>query len=247
MFRNHFLTIIVLMLTICTVNAKAQQPYPTIHPYALIFSTEDNEEKQLLPGGNEGEQFSAPVTVKLFAAPEDTEGYTASYEWRFFAGGGNPNAPMFKREGEEWSETITTTGSINVVLYAYFRDAQGNIVYEYGEGSDPISFIVKTSKLEFPNAFSPNGDGINDVYKAKEGYQSIIEFRARIYNRWGQKLYEWTDPAGGWDGRYNGSDVKQGVYYVLVEAKGADGMVYNIRRDVNLLRGYTEKENGIGN
>lgn len=91
-----------------------------------------------------------------------------------------------------------------------------------------------------PNAFSPNGDGINDIYKAKEGYQSIVEFHAYIFNRWGQKLYEWTDPAGGWDGKYKGKDVAQGVYYCLVKANGADGRKYDIKTDVNLLRGYTE-------
>ena len=96
-----------------------------------------------------------------------------------------------------------------------------------------------------PNAFSPNGDGINDIYKAKDGYQSIVEFKACIFNRWGQKIYEWNDPAGGWDGKHNGKDVKQGVYFVLVKAKGADGRKYEIKRDVNLLRGFTEGQNNI--
>ena len=95
-----------------------------------------------------------------------------------------------------------------------------------------------------PNAFSPNGDGINDVYRAKSSYQSIVEFKATIFNRWGQKLYEWSDPAGGWDGKYKGRDVAQGVYFVMVKAKGADGRQFNIKSDVNLLRGYTESTAG---
>lgn len=102
------------------------------------------------------------------------------------------------------------------------------------------STVVLTSTLIMPNAFSPNNDKINDVYKVKS-YQNIVEFHAYIFNRWGQKLYEWTDPADGWDGTYHGKDVKDGVYFVLVKAKGADGRTYNIRRDVNLLRGYTER------
>ena len=53
---------------------------------------------------------------------------------------------------------------------------------------------TKTSVLLMPNAFSPNGDGINDIYKPKDGYRNIEEFHAYIYNRWGQKLYECTDP-----------------------------------------------------
>ena len=96
------------------------------------------------------------------------------------------------------------------------------------------------SKLTFPNAFSPNGDDKNPTFKPKE-CQSIVEFHAYIFNRWGQKLYEWTDPnAEGWDGTYNGKEVKEGTYFIFVKAKGADGREYNIRKDVNLLRGITE-------
>ena len=98
---------------------------------------------------------------------------------------------------------------------------------------------VLTSILVMPNTFTPNNDQINDVYKVKS-YQNIVEFRAYIFNRWGQKLFEWTNIDDGWDGKYRGNDVKQGTYFVLVKAKGADGQTYNIRKDVNLLRGYTE-------
>ena len=98
---------------------------------------------------------------------------------------------------------------------------------------------VLTSILVMPNTFTPNNDQINDVYNVKS-YQNIVEFHAYIFNRWGQKLYEWTNLEGGWDGTYRGNDVKQGTYFVLVKAKGADGQTYNIRKDVNLLRGYTE-------
>ena len=101
------------------------------------------------------------------------------------------------------------------------------------------STTVLTSTLVVPNAFSPNHDQINDVFKVKS-FQNIVEFHAYIFNRWGQKLYEWTNIDGGWDGTYRGNDVKQGTYFVLVKAKGADGETYNIRKDVNLLRGYIE-------
>ena len=48
------------------------------------------------------------------------------------------------------------------------------------------------------------------------------------------------------DGKNKGKDEAQVVYYVLVKAKGADGKTYNIKRDVNLLRGYTEGTNTGG-
>ena len=100
--------------------------------------------------------------------------------------------------------------------------------------------VVLTSILTFPNGFSPNGDEFNPTFKPKE-YKNIVEFHAYIFNRWGQKLYEWDDvSAEGWDGTYRGRPVKQGTYFVLVKAKGADGHKFTIRKDVNLLRGFTE-------
>ncbi len=104
--------------------------------------------------------------------------------------------------------------------------------------STGINITISESHLEMPNAFSPNGDNINDIYRAKTGYKSIVEFHAYIFNRHGQKIYEWTDITGGWDGTRNGSPVKDGVYFVYVKARGADGVEYNIRRDVNLIRDF---------
>lgn len=102
------------------------------------------------------------------------------------------------------------------------------------------SDTLAISQLVFPNAFSPNGDGINDKFMAKT-HQNLTEFHAYIFNRWGQKLYEWTDPDEGWDGTTGGNPVKDGVYFVLIKAKGIDGKVYNIRKDVNLLRGHRDE------
>ena len=133
------------------------------------------------------------------------------------------------------------------MCYATFTNGTDSIVYgeEYWATElTPFTCSIASSKLEMPNAFSPNGDGINDVYQAKTGWQSIVEFHAVIFNRWGQKLFEWDNPAGGWDGTHNGKPVKDGVYYCLVKARGADGIRYNIKRDVNLLRGYKETAGG---
>lgn len=120
-----------------------------------------------------------------------------------------------------------------IALSAHAQDVASN------DSVASDSTVVLNSTLVMPNAFSPNDDQINDVYKVKS-YQNIVEFRAYIFNRWGQKLFEWTNIDDGWDGKYRGNDVKQGTYFVLVKAKGADGQTYNIRKDVNLLRGYTE-------
>ena len=173
----------------------------------------------------------APLSVSFRANPMDMEGLEPTYEWHFRMEGESKD--MMVRYEENTDYTFTQAGKTYITLYANLGNEE--VV------SSQICVTISESKLTMPNAFSPNGDGHNDIYKAKE-YQSIVEFHAYIFNRWGQKLFEWTNLADGWDGTHNGSPVKDGVYFVVVKARGADGIVYDIRKDVNLLRGYTQSE-----
>lgn len=227
----------LLLLVLCTTLQAYADEVPTIDPQAT-FTTDEGEETGTSYSG------SAPLTVVFHANAENVGMYTPHYEWRFTKEG--ETQPYLVRYEEETEYTFTEAGSHRIVLYATFINGNHTVAYtkDYWQDAQPITIQISESKLEMPNAFSPNGDGINDIYRAKNNYQSIVEFDAYIFNRWGQKIYEWHDPAGGWDGKFNGKDVKQGVYFVLVKAKGADGRKYNIKKDVNLLRGYTES-NGV--
>ena len=227
----------LLLLVLCTTLQAYADEVPTIDPQAT-FTTDEGEETGTSYSG------SAPLTVVFHANAENVGMYTPHYEWRFAKEG--ETQPYLVRYEEETEYTFTEAGSHRIVLYATFINGNDTVAYtkDYWQDAQPITIQISESKLEMPNAFSPNGDGINDIYRAKNNYQSIVEFDAYIFNRWGQKIYEWHDPAGGWDGKFNGKDVKQGVYFVLVKAKGADGRKYNIKKDVNLLRGYTES-NGV--
>lgn len=224
----------IALIKLVTATANTQDEIPTISPTATYVTEEGEEESTDLSG-------NAPLLGRFRANPQNVGEYSAIYEWRFTIEG--ESEPYLTRYEEDTEYTFNKAGTHNIVVYATFIHGNDTIAYskEYWDEIGPMRVTISESKLEMPNAFSPNGDGINDIYKAKDGYQSIIEFHAYIFNRWGQKLYEWDDPAGGWDGKYNGKDVKQGVYFVLVKAKGADGRTFNIRRDVNLLRGYTEE------
>ncbi len=62
-----------------------------------------------------------------------------------------------------------------------------------------------------PNSFTPNGDGLNDVFKA-EAETEVKDFSFYIYNRWGQLVFESKNINIGWDGRFNGEAAQQGVY-----------------------------------
>lgn len=225
---------VATLITAINIKADTYDEIPTISPTATYVTDEGEEENSNMSG-------NAPLVGRFQANPQNVGEYSANYEWRFTIDG--ESTPYLTRYEENTEYTFTKAGTHNIVVYATFINGNDTIAYtqEYWDEIGPMRVTISESKLEMPNAFSPNGDGINDIYKAKDGYQSIIEFHAYIFNRWGQKLYEWDDPAGGWDGKYNGKDVKQGVYFVLVKAKGADGRTFNIRRDVNLLHGYTEE------
>ena len=109
----------------------------------------------------------------------------------------------------------------------------------YGEdivtGDDYYTIMVSESQLECPNIFSPGSTPeVNDVWKVS--YKSLVEFHCWIFNRWGNLVYEYTDPAGGWDGTYRGQLVDTGVYYYVVTAVGSDGVKYKRRGDINILK-----------
>lgn len=229
--------ILSVLFVILWTRAAAQSVY--IEPTAT-YTNDDGTEETI--GSGESYSGSAPLKVRFEANPVGDEDWNANYEWHFYMEN-NESSPYLIRYEQDTEYTFTTAGVHCIVCYATFTKDDETVEYteEYWLlEQTPINITISESYLEMPNAFSPNGDGINDIYKAKSGYQSLVEFKATIFNRWGTKLYEWTDPAGGWDGKYRGKDVAQGVYFVLVKAKGADGKEFSIKRDVNLLRGYTE-------
>ena len=70
-----------------------------------------------------------------------------------------------------------------------------------------------------PNSFTPNGDGINDVFKPSGEAIDITNYSMTIYNRWGKVVFKTNDINAGWDGKYNGEKVPTGVYAWKITAK----------------------------
>jgi len=88
---------------------------------------------------------------------------------------------------------------------------------------------------EMFNAFSPNGDGINDSFSFEENY-AISEFSVKIFNRWGSLVYSWTDPNFEWNGLgFDGDNLTEGVYYYYMNATGEDGKLYEKKGSISLF------------
>ena len=133
------------------------------------------------------EPQSAPLAGHFTSNVEDLGDYTVRYEWRVYREG-QENTPIIDRFDENLEYTFTESGTFYVQFYATFVHGNDTIVFPEEGTAEPFVVSISESVLEMPNAFSPNGDGYNDIYKVKEGYQSIVSFKAVIFNRWGQKF-----------------------------------------------------------
>lgn len=94
-----------------------------------------------------------------------------------------------------------------------------------------VEILVKEeSTLYMPNSFTPNGDGLNDEYCVLS--YNLLSFDLKIYNRWGQLLFQTNDPTKCWDGGRAVPD----VYVFIFSAKGNDGTQYSRSGHINLIR-----------
>lgn len=217
--------LLLVWLLVAVTPVRSQTASPT-----MTYVTADGQEEAA-----DSYDGSAPLKASFKANPENVGDYTPLYEWRFTRE--NESSPFLVRYDEDTDYEFAQTGSFQIELRISFVQGNDTILYEMDQ---PFAVNISESKLEVPNAFTPNGDGVNDVFRVKEGYQSIVEFKAMVFDRWGKKLYEWTDIDGGWDGRANGHTVPDGGYYLNLQARGADGKKYNIKKVINVLHAYTE-------
>jgi len=75
--------------------------------------------------------------------------------------------------------------------------------------------VEKPYALYSPNAFSPDEDGINDLFKISG--QGIVDFQIEIYNRWGQMVYKSSNLSKGWDGTFKGKNLPTGTYVYKIK------------------------------
>jgi gliding motility-associated-like protein len=101
--------------------------------------------------------------------------------------------------------------------------------------NDSITVFVNfNAAVGVPNVFSPNGDGQNDVLSVLG--QGIARMEFRIYNRYGQMVFETTEQSLGWDGTQNGRDLNPGTFVWVLDVRFAEGNQERFTGDVTLVR-----------
>jgi gliding motility-associated-like protein len=98
--------------------------------------------------------------------------------------------------------------------------------------------VNKDCYIDIPNAFTPNGDGINDYFFPRQLLsRSVTRFEMSIYNKWGQVVFQTKEINGrGWDGRFNGAAQPQGVYIYLIAATIDGRLEEQYQGNVTLIR-----------
>ena len=143
---------------------------------------------------------------------------TPSFNWNF----GDGNTSISQNPNNTF-----TTGTYTVTLTTISGSCTATATVE---------IIVEDGfSMEIPNVFTPNGDEANDFFTIKS--TGVKEISLQVFNRWGQKLYEFTGPKASWDGLTpSGKEVPEGTYFYFVKATGFDDTKIEKQGTVNLFR-----------
>ncbi|MDZ4664274.1 MAG: gliding motility-associated C-terminal domain-containing protein [Bacteroidota bacterium] len=168
--------------------------------------------------------YRAELSNKGFPAFLQLVNYSTNYSslnWEFYGAAGT-------NTGEVVQQAYNTPGNYTVSLIAFGSNGC-NDTLDYNFVIDDVSDV------KLVNIFTPNSDGVNDVFKPIT--KGLSELRVWIYNRWGVLMYGWSSLGGSWDG-YTTSGIMcvDGVYFYVLEAKGFDGKEYKLKSNLTLTR-----------
>ena len=93
--------------------------------------------------------------------------------------------------------------------------------------TDKLIVNVLANCRNVRNAFTPNGDGINDYWKVYDQFDCLTNVTVSVFNRYGSKVFESDNYRNTWDGHYKGKQVPDGTYYAIVEFKMLSGKTIN--------------------
>lgn len=127
--------------------------------------------------------------------------------------------------GSSAREQIITQGGSYIV----------RAINKCGFDADTINIQEVSCDIWLPNAFTPNSDGKNDVYKILGNTRRMQDVNFSIYNRWGEQLFNTRDKSQGWDGTYKGEDAPVETYMYLLQYS-FEGKPFVQKDNFHLLR-----------
>ena len=186
----------------------------------------DSTQKTIIVSAKPTASFIFSPSVPKENTPFDfTNLSTGAILYKWFFGDGDSVAT--RNRDTIVSHIYNVTGSYTVTMVAYN-------IYGCTDTSRQTVQAIIVPLVDVPNAFTPNGDGINDFVTVK-GF-GIQKMDWRIYNRWGQMVFRSGNTKQGWNGRYNDVLQPQEVYVYVLDVTFTDGTNYRKKGDITLLR-----------
>lgn len=160
-------------------------------------------------------------------------------EWDAFGGSTNniveDSLQAWRWDGTQWE--TPTIGNVSTSTKTVIADVNYSGPWTLRTRLRNDSTIITTcGDYSLPNAFSPNGDGRNDLFTLHGWANCVSEFSLVIFNRWGEKIYETDNPVKAWDGTYNGQALDPGVYIYYLNAKTNAGEAKNKKGNISLIK-----------
>lgn len=110
----------------------------------------------------------------------------------------------------------------------------GNRCSDSLRSAEPLIYEDRPSNLFVPTAFSPNGDGLNDILYLRG--QNVVSVSFNIYNEWGEKIFTSTSLSEGWDGTYGGEPAQTDTYIYTALVNLSNGEQVKLKGQTTLLR-----------
>jgi gliding motility-associated-like protein len=142
-------------------------------------------------------------------------------------------APVMQLQTDELRWSDGTVGDVLMVKYGGTYTVTA--VNKCGTDADTIEIKQIFCEIMVPNAFSPNNDGINDVFRVLGNVGRMENFRLSIFSRWGELMFHTTDKYKGWDGIQAGHPALMGTYVYMLEYS-IDGTPYLKKGNFHLIR-----------
>jgi gliding motility-associated-like protein len=132
--------------------------------------------------------------------------------------------------------SYTDTGHYQVKLYAANYHVHSGLDVVCIDSITHTVVVLPEVVIYVPNVFTPNADGpeANNVFKPV--ISNALEYNIKVYDRWGERMWESEDLAAWWDGTYKGQDCELGVYLYVIKVKNEAGTEYEFSGTVTLLR-----------
>jgi gliding motility-associated-like protein len=164
----------------------------------------------------------------------------------------SPDKPVENMDEVTFENTSSGATGFNWEIYTLKQSSEKNPSYVFAEaGIYPVVLVASNEfncsdtsikaitvlsdfNVYVPNAFSPNGNGLNDTFMPV--LRAVQSFEFSVYNRWGEKLFSTNQLNTGWDGTFKGEDCKQDVYVWKLHVKGLSGQ----------NKGYTAEKDYTG-